>query len=377
MATTEPNVDLTKFVKFLGHERFCIKSIVTGKKGAKEAHFDLINANKAIKYIRLRNGIRQQWINVQGLKKNTKKYHDHADVEAYTNVFLDIDASKPDNRKDYAATDEERTLALKELTTVQEWISERGFKPGLAIKSGNGGGLLLPIPPTPPEPEFVAKIATFLKLVRKETGCDVDTTTFDPPRVCGVLQTQNVKFENEGEGRKNHLRESIGDIPTRDEDHALVEFIEGLEPDRDTLATWTKKYSDSTEPKPDTPKTPTKGNDKDDVDIDADDVTKKLTALLAGDPKLQSLIHWSEDEQKRHNGDRSAAEFGLVGKLDEGGFSYPQIDWIMSNVSGIGKWAEEGDHYRDLTFRRLKEKEAEKAEDAAVLLADLPERYKE
>ncbi len=72
MATTEPNVDLTKFVKFLGHERFCIKSIVTGKKGAKEAHFDLINANKAIKYIRLRNGIRQQWINVQGLKRTPK-----------------------------------------------------------------------------------------------------------------------------------------------------------------------------------------------------------------------------------------------------------------------------------------------------------------
>ena len=123
---------------------------------------------------------------------------------------------------------------------MREWIAENGFESGLAIKSGNGGGLLLPIPPTPPEPEFIAKVAAFLKLVRKETNCDVDTTTFDPPRVCGILQTWNAKFEDEGEGRKNHIRESIGNIPTRDEDHALVDFIEGLDPDIDALATWTK-----------------------------------------------------------------------------------------------------------------------------------------
>ena len=255
---------------------------------------------------------------------------------------------------------------------MREWIAENGFESGLAIKSGNGGGLLLPIPPTPPEPEFIAKVAAFLKLVRKETNCDVDTTTFDPPRVCGILQTWNAKFEDEGEGRKNHIRESIGNIPTRDENHALVDFIDGLDPDPEALSTWTKKYNEPTASKPTTQKAPTEDNGGADIDY----VNKKLKALLEGDSKLRSLIDWSEDEQQRHNGDRSAAEFGLVGKLVTVGFSDPQIDWIMCNVSRIGKWAEEGDHYRyEMTLRRLRENEATKAKGAADLLADLTERY--
>ena len=44
-AILDPVMYLTKFVKFLGHERFCIKSIKTGEKGAQETYFDLINAN--------------------------------------------------------------------------------------------------------------------------------------------------------------------------------------------------------------------------------------------------------------------------------------------------------------------------------------------
>ncbi len=370
--TTLDPAYLTKFIKFLGHERFCIKSIQTGEKGAQEAHFDLINANKAVDHIRLRNGKRQLWANVQRLKKDTKKYHDHTDVDAYTNIFLDIDANKPDDRKDYAATDEERNLALAELATVREWIAKKGFKPGLAIKSGNGGGLFLPIPPTPPEPEFIAKVAAFLKLVKNETNCDVDTTTFDPPRVCGILRTWNVKLEDEAEGRKNHRRESIGNIPTRDEDNALLDFINGLDPDPDALATWTKKYNEPTSPKTNTPKAPTKGNGG----VDIDYVKTKLDTLLEADPKLQSLINWSKDEQKRH-ASRSEGEYGLVGKLLAVGFSDPEIDWIMCNVSKIGKWAEEGDHYRYAeTLNNLKASEAAKAEDVAALLADLPERCK-
>ncbi|MDD5047865.1 MAG: hypothetical protein PHH09_02965, partial [Methanoregulaceae archaeon] len=86
---------LSRFVRFLGHERFCIKSVRTAERGADEAHFDLINVNRAVDYIRLRNGKRQLWVNVQRLKKNPEKYHTHLDVEAYANIFIDIDAKKP------------------------------------------------------------------------------------------------------------------------------------------------------------------------------------------------------------------------------------------------------------------------------------------
>jgi len=136
----------------------------------------------------------------------------------------------------------------------------------------------------------------------------------------------------------------------------------------------TKKYNEPTTPKPATQKAPAEDNGG----VNIGHVNEKLKVLLEGDSKLRSLIDWSEDEQQRHNGDRSAAEYGLVGKLVAVGFSDPQIDWIMCHVSRIGKWAEEGDHYRyEMTVRRLRENEAPKAEDAADVLADLPERCKE
>ncbi|MFA7087658.1 MAG: hypothetical protein WC145_13395, partial [Aliarcobacter sp.] len=347
---------LTQFVKFLGHERFAIKSVQTGKKGAQEAHFDLITANKAVDYIKLRNGKRQLWVNVNRLKRDSKKFHDFDDVEAVTNIFIDVDAKKPDDKKDFAATEKERGFAVAQVPTVQKWLSDKGFKPGLGFKSGNGGGLLLPIPPTEPTPEFIAKVAAFLKVVRKEADVDIDTATFDPPRVCGVLGTWNSKLEDEDEGRKNHVREAIGDIPTRDEDARLLRFIEELTPDPDALREWTKKFNsppttEETEPEP----------PEDAGEVDVDFVKAKLDALSEADTVLLDLLNWTDEAKKRHGKDRSKAEFGLVGKLTAGGFTDPQINWVMTHVSKIGKWSEEGEHYQEVTLRKIRAKDAEEA----------------
>ena len=348
--------ELTRFIRFLGHERFAIKSVQTGKKGAREAHFDLINANKAVDYIGMRNGKRQIWTNVQRLKKNPEKFHTHLDVEAYANIFIDIDAKKPDDRKDYAATKRERGFALAQLPTVRAWLDGQGFKPGLAFESGNGAGLLLPIPPTPPTPEFIAKVAAFLKMVKREANVDVDTTTFDPPRVCGILGTWNSKFEDEAEGRKNHLREVIGEIPQRDEDEKLLEFIEGLTPDPDALREWTKKFNSPPTTEENEPEPP-----EDAGEVDVDFVKAKLDALSEADTVLLDLLNWTDEAKKRHGKDRSKAEFGLVGKLAAGGFTDPQINWIMAYISKIGKWVEEGEHYQRLTLRKIRAKDAEEA----------------
>ncbi|MDD3566277.1 MAG: hypothetical protein PHN90_11480, partial [Methanothrix sp.] len=364
---------LTRFIRFLGHEKFCVKSVQTGKKGAQEAHFDLINANKAVDYIGMRNGKRQLWVNVQRLKKGSKQYHDFADVEAITNIFIDVDAKKPDDKKDFAATEKERGFAVAQVPTVQKWLSDKGFKPGLGFKSGNGGGLLLPIPPTEPTPEFIAKVAAFLKVVRKEADVDIDTATFDPPRVCGVLGTWNSKLEDEDEGRKNHVREAIGDIPTRDEDAKLLRFIERLKPDPDALKTWTEKYNQPPTAEEAEPEPP-----EDAGEIDVDFVKAKLDALSEADPVLLDLLNWTDEAKKRHGKDRSKAEFGLVGKLTAAGFTDTQINWIMSNVSKIGKWNEEGNHYRfEMTLNNIRANDAKEAAEAVRVegggyVADLP-----
>ena len=356
---------LARFMRFLGHERFCIKSVQTGVRGAQEKHFDLINANKAVDYIKLRNGKRQLWVNVQKLKKNSKQYHAFDDIEAYTNIFIDIDANKPDDKKDYAATKKERGFALAQLPTVQVWLDGRGFKPGLAFKSGNGAGLLLPVPPTPPTPEFIAKVATFLKVVRREANVDVDTTTFDPPRVCGILQTWNTKTEDEDEGRKNHLREAIGDVPARDEDEALLKYIERLDPDPEALRTWTEKFNAP----------PTEDEDEGDGDdeehlpqdqVDVGFVRERLNTLLETDPKLQNLLDWTDEEKERHKNNRSDAEFGLVGKLTAAGFTDPQINWVMTHISRIGKWAEEGEHYQEVTLKNIRAKDAKEVAETGT-----------
>ncbi|MGB3944887.1 MAG: hypothetical protein WBK88_08865, partial [Methanothrix sp.] len=247
----------------------------------------------------------------------------------------------------------ERGFAVAQLPTVQKWLREKGFKPGLAFKSGNGAGLLLPVPPTPPTPEFIAKVATFLRTVKREADVDVDTTTFDPPRVCGVLQTWNSKLEDEDEGRKNHLRQAIGDIPARDEDKALLRYIEGLTPDHAALKTWTEKYA----------QLPT--NEEEDPrevagqEVDVDFVKEKLDTLLESDPTLRGLIDWTDEVKERHAGDRSRAEFGLIGKLTKAGFQDDQINWIMTHISRIGKWAEEGRHYQEVTLRKIRVKDAD------------------
>jgi len=344
---------LTRFIKFLGHERFCIKSVKTGEKGAQEEHFDLINANKAVDYIEMRNGKRQLWINVQRLKRNPAKFHTHLDIGAYINIFIDIDSKKPDDRKDFAATDTERSFALAQLPRVQAWLDGQGFGRGLAFKSGNGAGLLLPIPSTPPTPEFIAKVAMFLKTVKREAEVDVDTTTFDPPRVCGILQTWNSKLEDEAEGRRNHLRQAIGDIPTRDEDVALLRFIEGLTPDPDALKTWAEKYNH--------PPTDEDREENPHEEIDSDFVREKLDTLLEADPILRSLIDWTDEAKEKFSENRSDAEFGLVGKLARAGFTDPQIGWIMTQVSKIGKWTEAGEHYQKVTLKKIRQREAEEA----------------
>ncbi len=340
--------DLAAFVKYLGHSHIAIKSVKTGEKGSQEGHFKAIEINKAEDFITLRNGKRQLWVNLQTLKPEVGRYITFADIESYKNVYIDLDCEKPEGMKDYAATEAERSKALSQFPIFRRWLEARGFRPGLELRTGNGAGMVLPIPETKAEPVFIAKLATFLKVVQADIPC-VDPAMFDPPRVIGIPGTINAKLETDD--RENKIRKMVGDASTRIEDVVLLNYINSLEPDPSALKEWNKKYSE-----PQAPPEADKG------DLDTDDILDRLTGLFEYEPELKALL---DGHIERFKGDRSAAEYGACGRLIKFGFTDPEINFIMCKVSKIGKWQEEGPHYRfDQTLRKLREaEEAPKADE--------------
>lgn len=350
---------LAEFARYLGHSHFAIKSIVTGEKGAQEAHFDAIRIGRAEDYITLRNGKHQLWINLQKLKSEVGNYISFSDIENYRNIYVDLDAVKPQDMKNYAATEEERAAALATLPRLEAWLESRGLRRGVELFTGNGCGMVLPIPETAPEPMFIAKVATFLKIIKSDIP-NVDPDMFDPPRVIGIPGTINVKLETDD--RKNQLRRVIGEIPERVEDPALLEFINSCEPDAKTLREYNKKYEKTA--KEDRPQDKTNA---DPMAVDADAVIRKLDALRSVHLSLSRRLDGKIDEFEN---DRSRAEYSVCGSLVNAGFTDTEIDYILTHVSKIGKWQEEGDHYRfDMTLRKLRESEAANAMGPTVLAA--------
>jgi hypothetical protein len=227
--------DLAAVARYLGHSNFAIKNKKIGEPGAQEGHFKAIEVNQADDYIAPRNGKRQLWINLQKLKPEIGKYIAFSDIESYKNVYIDLDCEKPDGMKDYAATEAERVKALSQLPILRAWLESHGIRCGLELHTGNGTGMVLPIPETKAEPVFIAKLATFLKLVQADIPC-TDPAMFDPPRVIGIPGTINAKLETDT--RKNQVREIVGNIPAREEDRVLLDFINSMEPDIFDATLW-------------------------------------------------------------------------------------------------------------------------------------------
>lgn len=363
---------LASFIKYLGHSDFVIKSIVTGVNGAQEEHFQAIRINKAEDYIALRNGKRQLWINLQKLKPEIGDFISFNDIESYKNVYIDLDCEKPDGMKNFAATEEERAKALSQLPILVGWLQSHDLRCGLALHTGNGAGMVLPIPETKAEPVFIAKLATFLKMVQADIPC-TDPAMFDPPRVMGIPGTINAKLEMEG--RKNQVRAIVGDIPERVEDQALLSLIQSMVPDPDALTKWSKKYNElQAPPKGDkdifnaTGQPPQIIEKINGLPKNADSVIDRLNSILTYHTSLKDLLGGKID---KFGGDRSRAEYSACGSLINAGFTDPEIDHIMQHVSKIGKWQEEGEHYRfEMTLGKLREAEAAKEEPTGPTVID-------
>jgi hypothetical protein len=327
--------NLSAFIKYLGHSHIAIKSIVTGKTGAQEGHFQAITINKAEEFITLRNGKRQLWINLQKLKPEIGKYIAFSDIESYKNVYIDLDCEKPDGMKDYAATEAERVNALSQLPILRAWLESHSLKCGLELHTGNGAGMVLPIPETKAEPVFIAKLSTFLKILQAAIPC-TDPAMFDPPRVIGIPGTINAKLETEE--RKNQMREIVGDIPARVEDRALLDFINSMEPDQAALKTYRAKYNAP----PDTA-TPEDAPTSPEMELSADCV-EILQYLCAADQLFEAKFTTPAPA-----GIRSSVECYLCARMWEAGFGRPEIYQIMTSSTQT-KWAQRDEAYRQSTL---------------------------
>lgn len=357
-------VNFDAIVRYLGHSNVAIKSKKIGEKGLQEEHFTAVGIDKAEDFIDLRNGKRQLWINLQRLRSDlTGKYISFKDVESYKNIYIDLDCEKPDGFKDYAATNEERVKALSLLPTLKDWLESNGLKSGLELHTGNGCGMLLPIPEIKAEPVFIAKLATFLKLIRTEIP-SADAAMFDPPRVIGIPGTLNVKLETTD--RKNCMREVVGAIPKRVEDPALLDFINALVPDQDTLKSYREKYDAPQEAPQEEPR---------ETPHMPEDVAERLQELFTAVPSFKSKLFTPAPK-----GQRSNHECYLCACLWEVGFSEPEIHSIM-DASPQTKWHERKETYRKSTITAgitkaeasRKEKEPELVRAEIQLSADLQE----
>jgi hypothetical protein len=356
VAPSDIHMALTEIVRYLGHSHIAIKSKVIGEKGQQEGHFTTIAIDKAEDFIALRNGKRQLWINLQKLKPEVAgEYISFKDVESYKNVYIDLDCEKPNGFKDYAATDAERAKALSLLPVLKEWLKSHGLKSGQELHTGNGCGMVLPIPEIKAEPVFIAKLATFLKMVKAEIP-SADTAMFDPPRVIGIPGTINAKLETDD--RKNHMREVVGAIPERIEDQALLDYVNSLEPDQGTLKTYRDKYNEPQDiPHEEQKETQTVGTM-------SEDVAERLQELFASEPSFKSKIFVPAPKGKR-----STHEFGLCARLWEAGFNEDEIYAIMSS-SPQTKWQERNETYRQATVNASIE-EAKKHHNEAEELKEL------
>ena len=332
---------LSEFVRYLGHSHFAIKSIETGKKGAQEQHFSADEISKAEDHIKQRNGKRQLWINLQKMKSDSGPSIGFSDIKSYNNLYIDLDCIKSNGFKNHAATEEERSEAISKLPILKQWLVSHGLRCGLELHTGNGAGMVLPIPETLAEPFFIAKLATFLGMLKAEIP-NVDTAMFDPPRVIGIPGTLNTKQETDD--RKNHMREVVGDIPDRIEDQALLDFINSLVPDPKTLESYRAKYNEPA----DIPHEAGVGEEGQlETEPLSSDAAERLQELFAADPIFQADLY-----TPAKLGKRSEAEFHLCCRLWEAGFSETEIYAIMSS-SPQSKWAERpNDSYRWDTIKK-------------------------
>ena len=177
------------------------------------------------------DGTAQLYITVNPCRKMMKKPK-ISDVEWWTCEYIDLDCERPDHK--IPATDEELTVLKPEIERINKWLTDHGFLTGYFDFTGNGWRWLLPVPPVDlreMKSKDVLKLNSqkkeWLKILKSETGTNIDTGVGELSRITGIPGTLNFKGHKDDRRREPfkgcervedvHLRDYIMDIEIKEE----------------------------------------------------------------------------------------------------------------------------------------------------------------
>lgn len=148
-----------------------------------------------------------------------------ADVAYWTCEYIDLDCERPDHS--VPATDVEIAGMKSDINDINNWLGMNGMMTGYHDFTGNGYRWLLPIPVVDLRkmlPGDVLKIneqkKEWLRIMKKETGANIDTTVGELSRITGVPGTLNVKSRDSRDRRREVFRGC-----DRLEDQNLLDYI--------------------------------------------------------------------------------------------------------------------------------------------------------
>lgn len=125
-------------------------------------------------------------------------------------IMIDLDPRRPAG---ISSSNEEHQKALDMANLIKEKLTEEGFKSIIRCDSGNGAHDLIPIDMenTKENVNLIKKFLTILDAFFSDDFVDVDTTTFNPSRICKLYGTYAVKGSStvERPHRKSRILEDI------------------------------------------------------------------------------------------------------------------------------------------------------------------------
>jgi P4 family phage/plasmid primase-like protien len=153
------------------------------------------------------------------------------DVESRALLLIDLDPERP---KDVSSTDEEKKSAWAIISTVREFLRDRGFPEPVLADSGNGYHLLYRIDLPADDGGLVKRFLKALHARFSTPEVKVDTTVHNPSRICKLYGTWARKGWNPPVERPHRLSKLLegpaGVLPVP---RTLLESVAGdPEPER-------------------------------------------------------------------------------------------------------------------------------------------------
>lgn len=141
--------------------------------------------------------------------KGANSTHDH-EVDGYKWLFIDLD---PVRAAGISSKDDELKMAYALARRVDKYLSDLGFCEPVKAVSGNGAHLLyrISLRNTEENAALIEKCLKALSMLFDTDEVKVDTTNFNPSRVCKLYGTMAQKGKNT-QSRPHRMSKLIGDI---------------------------------------------------------------------------------------------------------------------------------------------------------------------